>query len=157
MCDYHELEPHSKVRRIAGGAAPPIVQGDLASIAWMLANQPEMRSQQVGFSSFGDTQPGDRVLLAVDTHYDMDVVDAVTEALRRRGATVDRIVLDAGPDRDFVEADLPVLGERALRRLDDLDDGEAARPVTVRGASGRDTLQEMSCLHRQRLVHEHRG
>jgi hypothetical protein len=103
MCDYYELE--TQVPSIAGGAAPPVVEADLAAVASTLVNEPEMRCQLLGFIGYGSTGPGDRVLLAVDTHYDLDVVDAVADALRRRGATVDRIVLDAGPDRDFEETD----------------------------------------------------
>ena len=105
MCDYYDAGGPARIGSAAGLAPEGIPQRNLAAIAGMLANAPEMRSQQVGFSAYGDTKPGDRVLLAVDTHYDPDVVEAVTEALRRRGATVDRIVLDAGPDREFQETD----------------------------------------------------
>jgi hypothetical protein len=40
----------------------------------------------VGFVGYSATKPGDRVLLAVDSHYDPDVTEAFAQALRDRGA-----------------------------------------------------------------------
>jgi hypothetical protein len=62
---------------------------------------PELRNSHVGFVGYGQTKRGDRVLLAVDTHYDPDIVQAVATALRERGAHVDVLTVDAGPDRPF--------------------------------------------------------
>src|SRR5438309_12088562 len=74
---------------------------DLLAYARHIVNLPELRTGHVGFVGFGDTKEGDKVLLAVDTQYDPDVVDSVAAALRERGAHVDVLNLDYGPDRKF--------------------------------------------------------
>ena len=79
----------------------PKMQVDLLGAARAITAQEEIRCHHVGFVGYGTTKPGDRVLLAVDSHYDPSVVDAFTAALRERGAVVDSLVLDAGPDRVF--------------------------------------------------------
>jgi len=63
----------------------------------------EVRRTAAGFIGYGSTKKGDRVLMGVDTHYDMEVVNAVATALRERGATVDIVVVDVGPDREFTD------------------------------------------------------
>lgn len=83
----------------------PRVEVDLLAAARAIAAQEEIRCHHVGFVGYGATQPGDRVLLAVDNHYDPSVVEAVSEALRERGAKVDTLTLDAGPDREFTYLD----------------------------------------------------
>lgn len=55
----------------------------------------------VGFVGYGATKPADRVLLAVDSHFDPEVTEAFARALRDRGASVDTLCLDVGPDREF--------------------------------------------------------
>jgi len=45
------------------------------------------------------------VLVAVDNHYDADVVRAIVIALREKGAHVDWLQVDAGPNREFTETD----------------------------------------------------
>jgi hypothetical protein len=78
---------------------------DLLQVGRMIADQEELRRTAAGFIGYGSTQPGDRVLLAVDSHYDPQVPEAIASVLRERGATVDILVADAGPDRQFDELD----------------------------------------------------
>lgn len=85
----------------AAGGGIPRVEVDLLAAARAIAAQEEIRCHHVGFIGYGATKPGDRVLLAVDSHYDPAVVEAFATALRERGAAVDTLVLDAGPDREF--------------------------------------------------------
>ena len=77
----------------------------LLDYARFVAGQPEIRRTAAGFIGFGRTRPGDRVLLAADTHFDPRVIDATAAALREKGARVDTIVVDAGPDREFDDLD----------------------------------------------------
>ncbi|HXG36952.1 MAG TPA: hypothetical protein VNL15_08290 [Dehalococcoidia bacterium] len=107
MCDFHE---HSNsVQHLQSGspdtygaAGTPVVQiEDLLSYARYLAEQEEIRNSQVGFIGYGATKPGDRVLVAADTHYDPQIIEAIARALRDKGAKVDVIVDDAGTDRQF--------------------------------------------------------
>lgn len=104
MCEHH-TKPHP--HQVAGGATPEIGQtkvadfDDLVTYAQYICDNPELRSAHVGSIGYGDTRAGDRVLLAVDTHYERDVVEAVATALRQRGAHVDTLWVDAGPDREF--------------------------------------------------------
>src|SRR5439155_1539283 len=51
------------------------------------------------------TKPGERVLVAVDTHYDKRVVEAVARGLREMGASVDVVTVEAQPDREFTTTD----------------------------------------------------
>ena len=76
---------------------------DLLRVARILLSEPEVRRTAAGFIGYGATKPGDRVLLAVDNHYESEVVDALVTALRDEGAHVDVIVVDVGPDREFDE------------------------------------------------------
>ncbi|HVR89086.1 MAG TPA: hypothetical protein VHG53_06030 [Candidatus Limnocylindria bacterium] len=86
---------------------PPsiIVPDDLLAYARFVADEPEIRRTAAGFIGYGATKPGDRVLLAADTHFDGLVVDAMARALRDKGAKVDVIVAQAEPDREFEDAD----------------------------------------------------
>ena len=52
-----------------------------------------------------DMKAGEKVLLVVNNHYDEVVVKALVTAARERGASVDVIVFDSGPDRDLDEID----------------------------------------------------
>jgi hypothetical protein len=85
----------------------------LLPYARYVVSEPEIRRTAAGFIGYGRTRPGDRVLLAADTHFDRAVVDATARALRERGAIVDVIVTDAGPDREFDDLDEP---RAAIRR-----------------------------------------
>lgn len=104
MCENHTSH---EAPLVAGGATPEVGEtkvadfDDLLTYARYVRDNPEMRTAHVGSIGYGDTKAGDRVLLAVDTHYDRDVVEAVAMALRERGARVDVLWVDAGPDREF--------------------------------------------------------
>ncbi len=77
----------------------------LESVARFVAGEREIRRTAAGFIGYGATKAGDRVLLAADTHYDERVVDAMVRALRDRGARVDVVQVDVGPDREFDDLD----------------------------------------------------
>ncbi|HYU19751.1 MAG TPA: hypothetical protein VEQ11_13770 [Chloroflexota bacterium] len=64
-------------------------EDQLLALARHLCSLPEKRSAHVGSIGYGGTREGDRVLVAVDRHYDPDVVRAVVAASRERGARVD--------------------------------------------------------------------
>lgn len=94
---------HGGIRRTAGGL--PMVDVNLLAAARSITDHEEIRCHHIGFVGYGNTKPGDRVLLAVDSHYDRGVVEAFEAALRERGASVDTISLDAGEDRAFNDLD----------------------------------------------------
>ncbi len=77
----------------------------LMPYARQVAGQEEVRRTAPGFVGYGSTKEGDRVLVAVDTHYDRRVVDAVCRGLREKGAQVDVIWVEAEPDRAFTPTD----------------------------------------------------
>lgn len=74
---------------------------DLQTIARHIADSPEVRRSAAGFIGYGETNPGDKVLIAVPRLTDPDVLEAVVRALHERGARVDTIVMDDEPDRPF--------------------------------------------------------
>lgn len=80
-------------------------EDQLVALARHLCSLPEKRSAHLGSIGYGSTKESDRVLLAVDRHYDADVIEAITTALRERGAEVDVLELDVGPDRRFSHLD----------------------------------------------------
>jgi hypothetical protein len=77
----------------------------LRELAEALLKLPEQRCPHVGFIGYGDVKPGDKVLFAVDTHYEPEVVSLVVDVLRTRGARVDVLWVDVGPDREFDDLD----------------------------------------------------
>ncbi len=101
MCTDHDGEPASAV------AAPPASPGrpSVGEIARLLATLPEQRRPHVGFIGYGGTRPADRVLIAIDSHYEPAVAEAIATALRHRGARVDVLRADAGADREFTDDD----------------------------------------------------
>ncbi len=78
---------------------------DLLPYAREICGQTEVRRTAPGFIGYGQTKPGDRALIAVDTHYDRRVVEAVARGLRERGAKVDVIWVQVEPDREFTDTD----------------------------------------------------
>ncbi len=87
---------------VTTAAARP-ASGSYEDVARAVAAMPEVRSPHI--VGYGDTKPGDRVLIAIDTHYEQRVAEAFAQALRERGATVDILRVDAGPDREFEDLD----------------------------------------------------
>ncbi len=74
---------------------------DLMPYAREICCQEEVRRTAPGFVGYGSTKPGDRVLVAVDTHYDRNVVESVARGLREKGAKVDVLWVEVEPDREF--------------------------------------------------------
>lgn len=115
MCSTHELGAHAGTNRTPATPQPwEIRQGhwsqllrveDLLPYARWVANQAELRRSNAGFVGYGQTRPGDRALVAVTNHYDPAVVEAIARALREKGARVDVVTADVGPDREFAETD----------------------------------------------------
>ncbi len=94
------------VGTLLGPGLPRIASlDDLMPYAHEVCHQPEVRRTAPGFVGFGATKPGDRVLIAVDSHYDPRVVDAVSRGLREMGASVDLITVEVEPDREFSSTD----------------------------------------------------
>ena len=110
MCEtsHDDITPAAFVD--AGTRKLPVVDlndmvEELLPVARFIAGEPEVRRTGAGFIGYGSTKPGDKVLLAADTHYDWRVVEATARALRERGAKVDVVTVDVGPDRDFTDAE----------------------------------------------------
>lgn len=76
---------------------------NLEAMARAIADLPERRSPHI--IGYGAVEEGQRVLIAVDTHYEALVADAIAVALRRKGARVDVLTVDVGPDREFDDLD----------------------------------------------------
>jgi len=103
MCEAPE---ERTVGNLLGKPAPEIRSiDDLAPYAYEICHQPEVRRTAPGFTGYGQTKPGDKVLIAVDTHYDRRVVEAVARGLRDMGAKVDVITVEVEPDRPFTDTD----------------------------------------------------
>lgn len=64
-----------------------------------------MKGFAPGFAGFDATRPGDRILMATSRNDAHDVSEALVAALQERGAKVDHIVVDNGPDRLLREDD----------------------------------------------------
>ena len=74
----------------------------LMPFARQLANSRENRDSHIGFVGYDKTKAGNKILIAIDREYDLDVPHAVAAALREKGAHVDLLVADMGePDRVF--------------------------------------------------------
>lgn len=76
---------------------------DLLEVGRFIRDEPELRRTASGFIGYGSPGPRDRVLVAVDTNYDPRVYDAIAAAIREKGAVVDVVVTDAGPDHVATE------------------------------------------------------
>lgn len=106
MCESSGDHDHAgaPAQRWLGGTRI-VDSGELLAYARYIAREPEIRRTAAGFIGYGETRPGDRVLLAADTHFDPRVVEAMAVALREIGAKVDVVMVDAGPDREFDDLD----------------------------------------------------
>ncbi len=107
MCAIDEAKAEAQATgNLMEAKLPEVVEtDDLMAYAREVAKQAEVRRTAPGFVGYGSTKPGDRVLVAVDTHYDTKVVDAVGRALREMGASVDIITVEVEPDRPFTATD----------------------------------------------------
>lgn len=98
MCTYADSEDGRKI--VPGG--PAVLDLDeLIDFARAIVRQEGIRSPHVGFIGYGEVRPGERVLLAVDSHYEASVINVIAKALREKGAHVDILVTDAGEDKEF--------------------------------------------------------
>ncbi len=78
----------------------------LAQYARFVCQEEGIRRTAVGFIGYSAVSAGDRVLIAVDSHYDTRIPEAIARVLRdERGASVDIVVVDIGPDRPFDDLD----------------------------------------------------
>jgi hypothetical protein len=74
----------------------------LMPFARQLAHARENRDSHIGFVGYDKTKAGNKILIAIDREYDLDVPHAVAAALREKGAHGDLLVADMGnPDRVF--------------------------------------------------------
>lgn len=89
----------------AGGVRRTIELDDVLEVARAVAHSDEVRRTAAGFVGYGATKPGDRVLIGVDTQTDPDITDAIAGALREMGASVDVVITQTEPDREFGDLD----------------------------------------------------
>lgn len=105
MCEF-DGDTYRVITELNSNSNPALLNlDDLISYAQRVANGEEWRSPHLGFIGYGSTKPKDRVLIAVDNHYDPLVVEAFARALRDKGAKVDVVTIDAGPNREFDDLD----------------------------------------------------
>jgi len=71
-------------------------------IARKLASSRENRDSHIGFVGYDKTKAGNKILIAIDREYDLEVAHAIAAALRENGAHIDLLVADMGnPDRVY--------------------------------------------------------
>lgn len=107
MCGTGAAESFEAVveRGPAGGVERVVALEDLLRVARHIARAPEVRRTAAGFIGYGATKPGDRVLIGVDSQTDPDIVQAVAQALREMGASVDVVIAQVEADRPFDDLD----------------------------------------------------
>jgi hypothetical protein len=103
MCgDGHDHPDRPVATEPVADGAPPL---SADAVADHLVGEEEIRRTAAGFIGFHRTAPGDRVLIGIDNQYEYDAVLPIARALRKRGASVDIVIVDIGPDRPFTELD----------------------------------------------------
>ncbi|MBI4487484.1 MAG: hypothetical protein HY694_00230 [Deltaproteobacteria bacterium] len=91
----------------------------LMPFARFLCAEEGLRRTAVGFIGYSGAGKGDKVLIAVDSHYDPFIAESIARALREKGAKADILVVDVGPDRPFDEFDeIRVVIRRGPSRFD---------------------------------------
>ncbi|WP_194396318.1 hypothetical protein [Microbacterium atlanticum] len=83
---------------------------DAIAQAEYLADQPEFlhlyaKTNVPGYQGYGETKPGDKVMIAIDSTVHLAAPLAIAKVLRERGAKVDIIIADGGVDRPITETD----------------------------------------------------
>ncbi|MGH7831864.1 MAG: hypothetical protein ACREP8_17005 [Candidatus Binatia bacterium] len=95
---------------------------DISSLmpyARFLCEEEGVRRTAVGFIGYSGAAAGDKVLIAVDSHYDARIAESIARALREKGARPDILVVDVGRDRPFDEFDeVRVVIRRGPSRFD---------------------------------------
>jgi hypothetical protein len=89
----------------AGGVGRVVDLADLLEVARHVAGSEEVRRTAAGFIGYGATKPGERVLIGVDSQTDPAITEAVATALREMGASVDVVIAQTEPDREFDDFD----------------------------------------------------
>ena len=119
MCEY---SGEGKKTGDMGHFNLPVRAFDISSLmsyAQFLCGEEELRRTAVGFIGYSGAGKGDKVLIAVDSHYDTRIADSIAAALKEKGAKVDILVVDVGPDRPFDERDeIRVVIRRGPSRMD---------------------------------------
>ena len=88
------------------GLPPTVDISGLAPYARFVCQEEGIRRTAVGFIGYSAVSAGDRVLIAVDSQYDPRIPEAIAQVLRdERGARVDVVTVDIGPDRPFDDLD----------------------------------------------------
>lgn len=107
MCDHGEAQTAVRSTTADPELLEKLRDGTLsaADVAERLVELQRLRRPHVGFVGYGPVREGERVLIALDTHYEREVGDVLAAALRRRGAVADVLTIDAGPDRRFEDLD----------------------------------------------------
>lgn len=106
MCGQSSTELGGRIEHgPAGGVRHLMDLDDVLEVARAIARSDEVRRTAAGFVGYGATKPGDRVLIGVDTQTDPDITAAISTALREMGASVDVVVTQAEPDREFADLD----------------------------------------------------
>jgi len=105
MCETATVAADRTERGPAGGVERVMALDDLLPIARSIVEQDETRRTAAGFVGYGATKPGERVLIGVDSQTDPAITDAITRALRERGARVDTVVAEVDADRPFDDLD----------------------------------------------------
>jgi D-alanyl-D-alanine dipeptidase len=88
-----------------GGVRRVVAVEDLLEVARHVARSEEVRRTAAGFIGYGATRPGQRVLIGVDSQTDPAITEAVATALREMGASVDVVIAQTDPDREFDDLD----------------------------------------------------
>ena len=119
MCEY---QGEGKTVYQAEDTASSLRSLDISSLmpyAKFLCEEEGVRRTAVGFIGYSGAGSGDKVLIAVDSHYDPRIAESIARALREKGAKADILVADAGPDRPFDEFDeVRVVVRRGPSRFD---------------------------------------
>jgi hypothetical protein len=105
MCETATVAADRTEPGPAGGVERVMALDDLLPIARSIVEQDETRRTAAGFVGYGATRPGERVLIGVDSQTDPAITDAITRALRERGARVDTVVAEVDADRPFDDLD----------------------------------------------------
>jgi len=88
-----------------GGVGRIVAMEDLLEVARHVARSDEVRRTAAGFIGYGATQSGERVLIGVDSQTDPVIHESIATALREMGASVDVVIAQTEPDREFDDLD----------------------------------------------------
>jgi hypothetical protein len=111
MCEYATPQKNKVNPESVYPAVRTFDISNLMSISRFLCEEEGLRRTAVGFIGYSGAQKGDKVLIAVDSHYDPRIAETIAAALREKGAKVDIVVVDVGPDsQELLAHESPALG-----------------------------------------------